>query len=308
VDASADLKRHLQRRRLKNYERSMARLSYAYGVDVRRSWWLAQSTIGNSLVRAVDRRWAMLARELMEHDFEDAARLLAPDLLQRIGRLQHLLRAPLPALRALRAGARASGRWPWVTPLAPTHGDVHWLVLDLEALAARTESELDFVLASALGHLQCDHGVFFTAHLLAARREGLALGVVRRALAPWSRVMAFSADRAGLLAAGDLDTALDMLQSRAEADAAIDWLPPLPAIELRAEALREFDRSVVMARIRTARANGNVAISLGDDVGPPPSPSSPSPPAAPPPTVGIPEDAWSLARCDERLTGRLRLL
>jgi hypothetical protein len=316
VTEQPDLARYLQRRRLQNYEQGMARLTYAYGVDVRRSRWLAASTIGNSLVRAVDRRWPALTEELMADDLRDPGPGVPMALLERIGRLRHLLRAPLPALRVLTPAARASGHWPLLTPLGPTHGDIHWLILDLEGLAATPTEHLDFSIGSALGHLQCDHGVYFTAHLLAARREGLGFGALRRALAPWSRVMIFSADRAGMLAAGHLSTALGVLRARAERDAEIAWLPRWPALEVRERALEEFDRSVVMARIRAVRARVGDAEPIS--VFEPASPSEPEhaeaspPPAAraetPEAGVGIPADAWSLARCDARLTQRLGLL
>lgn len=316
VSAQPDLQRYLQRRRLQNYEQGMARLTYAYGVDVRRSRWLAGSTIGNSLVRAVDRRWPTLTEELMERDLSDPGSRLPMPLLQRIGRLRHLLRSPLPALRALTPHARASGQWPLLTPLGPTHGDIHWLVLDVEGLATAPAEHLDFLIGSALGHLQCDHGVYFTAHLLAARREGFGFGLLERVLAPWSRVMIFSADRAGMLANGRLSTALAVLRARAERDAEIGWLPRWPTLEVRERALEEFDRSVVMARLRAvrARAGDDEEISVFEPAAPeqdtaPTDVSPPPPPASTPQEpLGIPEDAWSLARCDARLTERLGLL
>lgn len=321
VSAQPDLQRHIARRRLRNYEQAMARLTYAYGVDVRRSRWLAGSTIGNSLVRAIDRRWPSLTAELMENELragQSPQGEVPTDLLQRIGRLRHLLRAPLPALRVLTPSASASGNWPLVTPLGPTHGDVHWLVLDLEGLGRLSSEQLDFLLGSGLGHLQCDHGVYFTGHLLAHRREGLGLSTLRTVLSPWSKVMVFSADRAGMLAVGDLGTTLEVMRSRAESDEAIGWLPRWPSFDVRRQALEEFDRSVVMARLRAirSRAGEDAEISVFE---PPPraeedgaeEPSEPAPAPEPAPAteeVGIPEDAWSLARCDARLTERLRLL
>lgn len=315
-----DLERYIQRRRLRNYERGMARLSYAYGVDVRRSRWLASSSIGNSLVRAIDRRWPELSRELLADDLRDPGGEAPTALLQRIRRLRHLLRAPLPAIRVLTPEARRLGTWPLVTPLGPTHGDVHWLVLDLEGLRALPESHQDFLIGSGLGHLQCDHGVFFAAHLLAARHRAFSLRLFRRILGPWSRVMVFSADRAGMLAAGDLDTAVDVLRKHDAADRSTSWLPTWPPLEERILALQEFDRSVVMARLRAIRervgegAEVSVFESTREDETDDPGEESeadapkdaPADASATPP--GIPADAWSLARCDERLTRRLGLL
>ncbi|MCA9698611.1 MAG: hypothetical protein KC431_13880, partial [Myxococcales bacterium] len=56
-----DLSHYLQHRQLDAYEQSMARQGYAYGVDLRRSRWLASSTLGNPMMRAVDRYWPELA-------------------------------------------------------------------------------------------------------------------------------------------------------------------------------------------------------------------------------------------------------
>ncbi len=295
----------------------MARLTYAYGVDVRRSRWLASSTVGNSLVRAIDRRWPALTQELMNGELRDPGPDLPTTLLERIRRIRHLLRAPLPALRVLTPTARAADRWPLLTPLGPTHGEVYWLVLDAEGLAQAPDGHLDFLIGSALGHLQCDHGVYFTAHLLAARREGLSFGILRRVLTPWSRVMVFSADRAGMLAAGNLESAIEVLRARARTETELAWLPHWPELAVRERALEEFDRSVVMARIRAirARSDGEEDVSVfepahgpdADEAGP--EPERPRPAAARgAEELGIPEDAWSLARCDARLTQRLGLL
>lgn len=316
-----DLERYIQRRRLRNYERGMARLSYAYGVDVRRSRWLASSSVGNSLVRAIDRRWPELARELLEDDLRDPAGDAPTELLTRIRRLRHLLRAPLPAIRVLTPEARASGKWPLVTPLGPTHGDVHWLVLDVEGLRGLPENDLDFLIGAGLGHLQCDHGVFFAAHLLADRHREFRLRLFRRVLGPWTRVMIFSADRAGMLATGDLEAAVAALRRHGASGEGASWLPQWPALDDRVLALEEFDRSVVMARLRAIRARSGADAEFsvfestrededaeidGASTDAEAEPSTESESSSTPP--GIPADAWSLARCDERLTRRLRLL
>src|SRR5689334_21462991 len=61
VSNGPDLTHFVHHRMLDVYEQSMARQGYAYGVDLRRSRWLASSVVGNALVRAVDRAWPHLS-------------------------------------------------------------------------------------------------------------------------------------------------------------------------------------------------------------------------------------------------------
>lgn len=297
-----DLARFVQHRQLDMYEQTMARLAYAYGVDIRRSRWLVHSSLGNTLVRAVDRGWPELSATLMRDEL-DGADAIPAAILARISRIQSLLRAPRPSLRRLRHGPRGPARrWPAVTPLGATHGDVGWLVVDIDALRQAGPEAGDFMIGAGLGHLQCDHAIFFTAHLLAVQRTpNLSVQLVRRALAPWSRVMAFSADRAGMLATGELEGALaGMLASVLDEDRATEprpWLPRPPSYEQRKQALEEFARTEVFARMRALRlADPTGATLLGNLRG------------ARPAAQGVGSDTWSLARVDERLTRRLRLL
>lgn len=304
----SDFGRFLQKRKLTAYEEGMARLAYAYGVDLRRARWLTASSVGNTLVRAVDRRWPVLSRDLVEGGELGPADGVPVGLLREIADCMELLRAPLPVLRVVGtpkadATSEPPTSWPLAIGLGPTHGDVNWLVLDVDGLAGLDPGQRAFFLGSALADLQCDHGVFVTAHLLASRREGdLSSRLLRAALRPWSQVMAFSADRAGLLCASSLEVAIAAMerQHAMRAEPQLSWLPPGPRLEARRRALTEFDKTKIVSRVRAARAraNGRV-ISIGAN---PPATGGPSDGE-----LGVPDDAWSLARVDTRLTRRLGL-
>src|SRR5690606_14503755 len=122
-----------------------------------------------------------------------------------------------------------------------------------------------FVLAAALGHLQCEHGPIFAAHLMAYRgKEGGAEGertgsrgakVVRSLLRPWAKVAVFSADRAGLVAVRELPVALRAMERQAQEH--VRWMPAWPALDTRCRALEDFDRSALMARRRVLADDAN---------------------------------------------------
>ncbi len=314
-----DLDPFLKRRRLDLFEQAAARQGYAYGVDVRRSRWLARSSLGNAAVRAVDRAWSNLADRLREELLEAPGTPVHPDILDELRRLRTLLRAPRPAIFLLKKSESDKGRWPAVTALGPARGGARWLVLNAEALESMTVAERRFWLASGLAHLQCGHGVFYTAHLLVELRKApRSVALLRRALTPWSRVMAFSADRAGLLACDSLEEARAALTHLAKLESKIDWLPKPPDPGIRRVALEEFEHSVVVARVRAARKNQALAEVSVFDLPPKKDEQAPNqaksadeaqaaPPDAPQP-IHVPEDAWSLARCDRRLTERLGLI
>ncbi len=212
-------------------------------------------------------------------------------------------------------------------PLAPTQASAHLLVVDTRAWEQADEPTRAFLLASALGHLQCDHGVMFAAHLL-AHVAGRGLALVRTASSLWSKVGFFSADRAGLLASNDLEAAQRAL-SWAQADVP-DWWPVGPDLELRKRALADFDHASVVATLRAKRrtANGShtpKSESLLDADGAAAQEADPSaghassqhelvtdPSSAslvePPAELPTMSPGWSLARCDERLTRHLGLL
>ena len=246
-----DLAQFVQRRELLSYEQRAARAAYAYGVDLRRSAWLDHSTLGEPMMSAVDRRWNALTRDLQAEVLDDPNVSPPTPILEELARLLRLLRAPLPTLRRLRPSVSRDD-WPPITPLGTTLGGTHWLVLDIERLLELPDHERTFLLGSALGNLQCDHGAVYAAHLM-AHRASRGFGLVKTLLRPWSRVAPFSADRAGLLAVGDLEPALDALRSHA--DPGLSWWPPLPPATLRITALQDFDRSRVMTRLRLTYEN-----------------------------------------------------
>lgn len=303
VSNGLDIRHFVQHRALDDYGQSMARHGYAYGVDLRRSHWLAGSTVGNALVRAVDRAWPELAAHLLDEALLDS-RHAPSSLLHEVLGCTELLRAPLPTVMVLEPEQR--GRWPMVTPLGATRGGSLWLILDSEALLALEPAERRFLLAAGVGHLHCDHAVFFSAHLLANRREGNAgIRALRSAMTPWTKVMSFSADRAGLLACGDLATAVRMIENPpvpvGTQAAVVDWLPrPAPAAT-RIKALEEFARSSVYARVEVIRARQReLARKRSEAEGEAGKPAAES--------IHVPADAWSLRRVDARLTARLKLL
>lgn len=309
-----DLSHFVQHRQLDAYEQSMARQTYAYGVDLRRSRWLASSSLGNPLVRAVDRAWPTLAGHLMQEAFLPADQVSGPttELLAEVTAFMQLLRAPLPTIRLLRPEQR--GRWPLVTPLGATRGGTLWLALDAEALMALEPSTRAFVIGSGLGHLHCDHGVFFTAHLLGGRREANAgTRAVRSLMSPWTGVLSFSADRAGLLCCGSLERAIAVLEDPpvpvgvGAAEAEPSWWPRMASTVERVRALQEFARSAVFARLTATRARQRELVREGVALEPIREPHV-EPPANEPPAPHVPDDAWSLARVDARLTARLGLL
>jgi hypothetical protein len=152
-------------------------------------------------------------------------------------------------------------------------------VLDLDRVMALPADERTFALAAGLGHLQCDHGCIFAAHLMAQRgtdpsshgpsaepttRRPATNAVVRSLLRPWAKVAVFSADRAGLVAVGSLAAALRAVERQHAEHVA--WMPRWPSLEARQRALEDFDRSALMARRRVLSshaaddgANGNEA-------------------------------------------------
>lgn len=319
---TVDLGPFVQRRELKAQEQRIARAAYAYGVDLRRTHFLELSSVGEPLMRFVDRGWNRLAASL-DDDVLTRAESGAPDaLLQEVARTVRLLRAPLPTVRLVRSEHKKE--WPLATPLGTTKGAIHWLILDADGLMALSPSERAFHLGSALAHLQCDHGPYFAA-TLAAHRNRRAASLVRASLSPWTRVSVFSADRAGLLAAGDLEPALAGAR-RSEQDRP-PWYPVFPKLRLREQALEEFENSNVVRQLRgmetdesaggTTEADGaqspapdseTTEASTGSGSTPPPASQKPDGNGAQAGTVEQALQGWSLARCDARLTRKLGLL
>jgi len=317
VTSNLDLGRFVQRRQFRSFEQDLARVTYAYGVDVRRFRWLNQSMTAQTFMRALELRWSAVAEDLMRDELQVPEGAGTLPFLQEIVRIAELLRVTLPAVRLVTPSAR--DRWPLVTPLGNARNSDDWLVLDATRLAALAPPQRAFLLAQGLGHIQCGHASLFMAHYV-SHREHRGHGALRLALRPFSRLAAFSADRAGLLAAGEFAPAAEALVQGSQQLPA--WYPALAELSERQRALAEFDHSRVVARVRSSRRfvqdhpsvhelvdqliHASEPIALPEaSAGKPPEP-----PPAPPIAAGyeVPADAWPLARCDQRLTVRLGVL
>ncbi len=324
-----DLGRFVQRRQFRSFEQDLARTTYAYGVDVRRFRWFNQSMAAQTIMRALELRWSAVAEELMHGTHRE---LQVPEgaatlpFLQEIVRIAELLRVTLPSVRLLTPAAR--GRWPLVTPLGNARNSDDWLVLDAEALAELTPPQRAFLLAQGLGHIQCGHAALFMAHFVSFH-DHRGHGALRLAMQPFSRLAAFSADRAGLLASGEFEPAAQMLTRGSEGLPA--WYPTLAPLDQRRRALEEFDHSRVVARVRSSRrfAEEHPSVSaLVDQLMHHSEPAALNEGATTAPEITsattadtkaaaaagpqafaagyeVPADAWPLARCDQRLTQRL---
>ena len=315
----------------------MARVTYAYGVDVRRFRWLNQSMAAQTIMRALELRWSAVAEELMRGELQVPEGAATLPFLQEIVRIAELLRVTLPSVRLLAPSASAASPrdgarpWPLVTPLGNARNSDDWLVLDAHGLAELSPPQRAFLLAQGLGHIQCGHASLFMAHYV-SHREGRGHAALRLAMQPFSRIAAFSADRAGLLAAGEFEPAAQMLTRSTQH--LPPWYPDLAALPERRRALEEFDRSRVVARVRSSRrfveehpsvsalveqlmhTNDPPALASGGTDAPEITSASTADnraaaAAAPPPFAAgyeVPADAWPLARCDQRLTQRLGIL
>jgi len=133
----------------------------------------------------------------------------------------------------------------------------------------------------------------------------------------------------GLLASGEFEPAAQMLVRSVEQ--LPPWYPPLADLSERHRALEEFDRSRVVARVRSSRrfAEEHPSVrALVDQLMQHSEPAALTDGAATAPEITsastadtraaaaagpqafaagyeVPAEAWSLARCDQRLTQRL---
>lgn len=311
MSSPLDLGRFVQRRQLRSYEQDLARAAYAYGVDLRRFQWLSHSLAAQTAMRALELKWGEHATALMtagDLQYPEGAESLP--ILQEVIQIADLLHTTLPGIRFVTAKGRASGLWPLAAPLANSRGGDAWLVLDREGLMAQEPAVRAFLLAQGLAHLQCGHGGLFMAHLVSDR---VSHALVRATLRSWSQIAAFSADRAGLLAAGALEPALVALDPHGKPNPS--WLPSFAPLAERERALREFDRSRVVARVRSQQrhrreqlATEEIVAALDPSPASEPAADRPTRPPTDPPAAEVPADAWPLARCDQRLTQRLGLL
>ncbi len=314
MTSNLDLGRFVQRRQFRSFEQDLARVTYAYGVDVRRFRWLNQSMTAQTFMRALELRWSAVAEGLMGGELQVPEGAVTLPFLQEIVRIAELLRATLPAVRVVTPSAR--DRWPLVTPLGNARGSDDWLVIDPTGLAVLSPPQRAFLLAQALGHIQCGHASLFMAHYV-SHREHQAHLALRLALRPFSRLAAFSADRAGLLAAGEYAPAAEALVRSSEQLPA--WYPTLAPLGERQRALADFDHSRVVARVRSSRRFVQDHPSVHELVDQIIHASEPialpegktNTPEAPPPLAAgyeVPAEAWPLARCDQRLTIRMGVL
>ncbi|HFE46532.1 MAG TPA: hypothetical protein ENJ18_13740 [Nannocystis exedens] len=333
MDSPIDLSRYIQRRHFRSFERDMARSSYGYGVDLRRTRWLTTSLVGQAPLRALEHSWYAVAGSLMQEELRVPELSGDIPLLSEVARIARLLRTVSPAIRILRPGIDVRREWGLVTPIGDPRGSNEWIVLDREALQKLSAPERAFLLGAGLGHLHCGHGALFLAHLVGHRRSGHSL--LRGLLRPWIKVAVFSADRAGLLAAGDLEASLTALQRSIAA--APTWSPKFPDFDTRRLALEEFAWTTVAARFRARLRRESGEIDLEEELrslaSPPETDSDGTndpdqdeslgvpdnkqdrrqdnkqdPVSGSDDNDGVPDDAWSLARCDHRLTTRLGLL
>ncbi|MCB9704479.1 MAG: hypothetical protein H6711_21525 [Myxococcales bacterium] len=284
MHAPIDLSRYIQRRHFRAYERDMARGTYGYGVDLRRTRWLTASMAGQAPLRALEHAWVPLADSLMGEELRFAERPGDIPILSEIVEIARLLHTTPPALRLLTPAAQRSGEWGFVTPLSDPRGSDEWLVLDLDALQRQPERERAFLLGAGLGHLHCGHGALFAAHLVSHRR-GRGNGLIRALLRPWVKVAVFSADRAGLLAASELPAALVALETAAATTPG--WWPAFPTSASDGRPWRSSPRRRsprVFARGGGARSAPRSRRTCGRS----PAPPSPKPRARPSPTRRAP--------------------
>lgn len=319
-----DFGRLIQSQRLTSYERYEARNSYAYAVDLRRAEWAATSRLGSPLTRVLDRAWVGFAETLKREAYTSPPEDVPTKLLAELYGIVQRLRAPSPTVLQLGEAAKRSPLTPWpiATPVGTCSGNEHWLLLDVQTLLELEPGHRRFVLGSALGHLHCGHGPYFACHaMLHSGGRRRLIEPVRWAMSPWSRVLGYSADRAGALACESLEATQTAIVADDELRAQIHWLPKPPPLETRLAAALDFSRSVTHARtLALYRRLGLDSAIDSEHAGPSPEPQPDSETGErtqaetatdSSASLGGVETtrtgAWSLARCDRRLTERLGL-
>lgn len=303
-----DLNQFVHRQQLWSYEQDTARASYAYGVDLRRGRGFAASTLIQTAIRPFELQWQRLTRSLMNDElrYVNTNSALLYDILA-ICKLFHM---KVPSIRALTASSQQKGDWGIVTPIGDSHQSDDWLILDLDRLAAENPQVRRFYLGMSLAHLQCQHGVLFMMHFLMHRRKRKNY-LLHRLLTPWAKLAVFSADRAGLLAAGDLPIAQQALSRIPEMTP--EWFPYRNRLNVRKQALEDFAKSRVAARVHSQQERAKQSefgcewAFLSDQ--PSESVNFHFSDASPIAGAGheVPLEAWPLARCDQRLTRKLGL-
>lgn len=154
--------------------------------------------------------------------------------------------------------------------------DVQFLVLTSGLLESMSGDEVKAVLAHELGHIRCEHviyhtlaellvkGVEFSSNIIGAGLEALS-PIFKLILLSWRRESEVSADRASLLATGDLDiikSVFTKLSHRSIEEKEVDLSPGSAASNLsevfnthpmlanRVKLLREFYQSLEYEKAR----------------------------------------------------------
>ncbi|HEV7403581.1 MAG TPA: M48 family metallopeptidase [Chthoniobacteraceae bacterium] len=137
------------------------------------------------------------------------------------------------------------------------------VVLDSGCVDRLSPLELSFVLGHEVGHVKCEHVVY---HLLAQSICSLGEMVgdftmgfgnlltmpIRSALHRWSRMSELSADRAGLLACQDIDSALSVMVKMAGLPASLNDRVCLPDFIQQAQEFEALDFEVVSKWMKMA--------------------------------------------------------
>jgi hypothetical protein len=242
--------------------------------------------------------------------------------LQEIVRIAELLRVTLPTVRLVTPSAR--DRWPLVTPLGNARNSDDWLVLD--ATAPRHPRPAAARLPAGPGPRphpvrprQPVHGPL----RLPPRTPG-PRRPPPRSCARFSRIAAFSADRAGLLAAGEFAPAARARPRRAASSSRPGTRPSPSSANASAPSRSSTTAASSPASARAAdscRINPSVTVLVEQlmhrqtpdalpEANTAATADTAAPASAPEFTAGyaVPADAWPLARCDQRLTQRLGIL
>lgn len=304
----------LARRRLHAYEERSACRAYAYGVDVRRSQWWMQSTLGGRMTRAMDRLWPRLLEQLQTRWGATDDRILPRTLAEELDVIVGILRTAAPCVHLIHP--RYSDTAPLLLPVSSANGlDTH-LFLDPTQLLALPALTRQFLLGRAVAHLQCGHGVYFSGQLLIQERSShrSLWPWLRPILRPWSRVMVFSADRAGAGACGSIEAAKIALDHRfTPQQERYNWDREVPMAQ-RKQAMEDFSQSSSFARLSRLRE-----IAMEDSHHRVQNPSdSPDKAQIEDPFRRLEaedkwksspkndmDELWSLAYCDQRLTEAL---
>ncbi len=228
VDIDLDFQRYIERRKGARDAQAREGAAYSYGGDLRIKKTLDSVRPVKLAIEASVRLWKSGARD----GLLNGATKVSPDrlpkldaLVERAAKALHIPRPTLYVVPTLdQVVARTFG----------TDEDVD-VVLDATRIEALSDDELVFVLGQECGHIQNHHVVFITAlyHLTRSANRFLQWIVKPAAIAlgAWEQRAALTADRAGLIAVRNIDTA---------AGALMKLMPSGDGTAKRLEALRVF--------------------------------------------------------------------